>query len=846
MKQPTAAKRYDELVLNKYHMFNSLFLNLPYEKIENIRMLIPILNADSRAGFEAGRNPVEIVEAFFRRRTNFETEEEQHDFLFRIIQYIERQVVLLDSIEDAAFKELNKLSGDLTFNKIVQIADAQDKMQALREKLTDFGIRIVFTAHPTQFYPEPVQHVIEDLREAVADNDINAISSLLRQLGKTSFLNDSKPTPYDEAMSIMYYLRYVYYQAVGRLYEKLSAQLDFKNEDLIQLGFWPGGDRDGNPYVTSEITRKVADQLRMSILKCYYNHLKLIRRRLTFKNVKPLLDGVSDRLYRAMFSAEAKINYLDILQPLLKAKSVLEANHAGLFVEKLDSLIGRVKIFKTHFATLDIRQDSSVHDKAIREIVEKYRLSDNPFDDIGEDEMIEILTEKTVLAEEKDFEDPLIADTIKNIKQLKEIQHVNGEQGCNRYIISNSEDIFAVLNVVGLFRFCGWKAEEITFDIIPLFETMIGMDASESVMNQLYNLPVYAAHLERRNRKQTIMLGFSDGTKDGGYLKANHEIFKTKETLSNVSKKNRIKVIFFDGRGGPPARGGGKTHRFYASQGKNMANNELQLTIQGQTITSMYGTIEQFMHNCEQLITAGVSNDIFEDEKTVLNASERALLQELGAIAFEKYDGLKNNPMFIPYLEKMSTLKYYGRANIGSRPAKRGKTKELTINDLRAISFVGSWSQLKQNVPGYFGIGTAISKLKKEGRLEEVNALFENSAFFKTLILNSMMSLSKTFFPLTSYMKKHPDFGAFWQILHDEYSLSLKMMLEISGYDELMEEEVISKMSVQTREHIVLPLLTIQQYALQKIAEGAQPLKTYESLVTRSLYGNINASRNSA
>ena len=844
MKQETV--QYERQILNKFRMFNSLFMNLPYEKIENIGMLIPILRADSQAGFAAGKNPVAIIEEFFARRTNFKTEKEQHDFLFRIIRYIERQVVLFDSIEDAAFGHLNRLSADLTFEKTVQRAESQGQVDALRAKLSDFGIRIVFTAHPTQFYPEAVQYIIEDLRAAVAVNDTDQISLLLHQLGKTSFLNDTKPTPYDEALSIIYYLRYVYYDAVGRLYEKLTAQTDFSNEDLIQLGFWPGGDRDGNPYVTAEITRKTADQLRMSILKSYYNHLKSVRRRLTFKNVKPLLDTVSDRLYAAMFASGATIAYQDILQPLTKVKKILTEEHDGLFAELLEGLIVRVKIFKTHFAALDIRQDSSIHRRVMRAVVEKYNLSDLPFDQIGEQEMIEILTQKSVTIDENDFADSLIHDTIKNIKQLPDIQARNGEQGCNRYIISNSEDIFAVLYVFGLFRFCGIPTEKINFDIIPLFETMTGMEASEEVMRRLYTLPIYAAHLARRKRKQTIMLGFSDGTKDGGYLKANYEIFNTKETLSKVSDEYGIRVVFFDGRGGPPARGGGKTHRFYASQGKNIANHELQLTIQGQTITSMYGTVEQFMHNCEQLITAGVSNDIFEDEKTKLNPTKRALSEELARSAFRKYDALKNHPMFVPYLERMSTLKYYGRANIGSRPAKRGKAKELTLSDLRAISFVGSWSQLKQNVPGWFGIGTALYELQEAGRIEDAKDLFEHSAFFKTLILNSMMSLSKTFFPLTAYMRDHAEFGGFWQILYDEYRLSLKMMLDISGYDRLMQEELISKLSIETREQIVLPLLTIQQYALQKIAAGAQPTKTYESLVKRSLYGNINASRNSA
>ena len=842
-------QKYNRLVLNKYHIYNSLFMNLPYEKMANIGTLIPILLMDSKAGFEKGKNPLEIIEEFFERHTNFKKGKEQTDFLFRVIQYIERQVVLFDAIEDAAFEEIQKLSGGQSFKDIYQASKVKNRSKKLIEKLKDFGIRIVFTAHPTQFYPPSVQRIIHDLSDAITNNSLDNVDALLQQLGKTSFLNQIKPTPYEEAKSIIYYLRNVYYDAIADLFQNIEEHIsedNFDNYRLIQLGFWPGGDRDGNPYVTAETTRKVADELRMTLMKCYYNNLKKLRRRLTFEFVEPILEDLSNRLYKNMFALESELTATEILDSLTQAKQVLVERHNSLFLKGLDNLIYKVKIFGTHFATLDIRQDARIHTKVVKGIIEKYNLSDVPFEEIPREKMIEILTQTNISVHENLFKDPIIADTIKNIKQLKTIQRHNGEQGCNRYIISNSEGIFAVLNVYGLFKFCGWKDEDIQMDIVPLFETIKGLSAAESVMNELYNLPIYAEHLKRRKQKQTIMLGFSDGTKDGGYLKANWEIFKTKETLSKVSHQNDVKVVFFDGRGGPPARGGGKTHRFYASKGKNIANNEIQLTIQGQTITSMYGTPEQFSNSCEQLILAGLSNDIFEDEKTRFSSEERALMTELGDLSFQKYQDLKHHPKFIPYLEKMSTLKYYGRANIGSRPSKRGNKVQLTLDDLRAISFVGSWSQLKQNVPGYFGIGTAILNLKEAGRMDEVKQLFQSSAFFKSLILNSMMSMTKTFFPLTAYMKEHSEFSEFWQILFDEFELSKQMMLEISGYQTLMEEEVISRESIGIRERIVLPLLTIQQYALQKIAGNSEDKAVYEKMVTRSLYGNVNASRNSA
>jgi phosphoenolpyruvate carboxylase len=341
------------------------------------------------------------------------------------------------------------------------------------------------------------------------------------------------------------------------------------------------------------------------------------------------------------------------------------------------------------------------------------------------------------------------------------------------------------------------------------------------------------------------MLGFSDGTKDGGYLKANWSIFKTKENLSILCRQYDIKSIFFDGRGGPPARGGGKTHRFYAAQSNEISNHEIQLTIQGQTITSKYGTKEHFIHHSEQLLTAGLSNSFFRENNTI-SKEFRQMLEKLAQISYKKYLALKNHEMFIPYLENKSTLKYYNQANIGSRPAKRGDSKKLEFKDLRAIPFVGSWSQLRQNVPGFFGIGTALNEFVKKGKLNELKALFNEVPFFKALILNSMMSLTKCNFELTAYISKEAEYKEFWNILYNEYNLSKQMVLLISDYKVLMEEEPVSRNSIEIREQIVMPLLIIQQYALQKIETHSKYKASYEKIVTRSLYGNINASRNSA
>ncbi|MDC8103315.1 phosphoenolpyruvate carboxylase [Chryseobacterium sp. B21-037] len=838
------AEKFRQIVENKFQIYNSLFMSLPYDKMTNIGMLLPFLYEESKNGYEAGKTPEEIVEEFFKSHTDLHTEEQKLELLFKIIQYIERQVVLFDSIEDAAFPNLHSESDNGTVTNLFERSQQDHKLEKVREKLRDFTVKVVFTAHPTQFYPSSVQRIIQDLRSAITTDSVTNIDMLLQQLGKTPFVNKEKPTPIDEALSIISYLRYVYYDTIGELFTKIRKTFGnghfHLHEDIIQLGFWPGGDRDGNPFVTADVTKRVAEELRSAILKSYYSHLKFIRRRLSFRGVSEVLQQLNDELYAAIFNNH-KITTEDILKRADEAEHFLIREHNSLFLDLLVNFKDRVKIFGTHFATLDIRQDSRIHQQVIDEVFAKLYGDKEADHNEKFNRLIQDL--KTVKAD--DFEG-IVKDTLLTVSEVAEIQQLNGMRGMNRYIISNSDAVKDVMNVYAFFKICGYQEENINMDIVPLFETMEGLDNAEKVMKELYENPVYKKHLEKRGNQQTIMLGFSDGTKDGGYLKANWEIYKAKEVLTKLSEQRGIKVVFFDGRGGPPARGGGKTHDFYASQGNTIANNKIELTIQGQTITSIFGNKEQAKYNFEQLLTAGVENDVFKNSKKDLTEKERKLISELAEMSYKKYSDLKAHPMFVPYLQEMSTLEYYGKTNIGSRPSKRGNGNELKFEDLRAIPFVGSWSQLKQNVPGFFGFGFAMEEMKKQGRFEEVRELYKGSDFFKTLVLNSMMSMNKSYFPLTYYIKNNPKFGAFWNVLFEEYNLSKDIMLELTGFTMLQEEDPLSRKSVKIREKIVLPLLSIQQYALMKIQKGEGNKEAYEKLVTRSLFGNINASRNSA
>lgn len=853
----TGLQHFKNLVGIKFQLYNSLFTSLPFHRIEKTGILLSLLQNNCEEGYRKKQSPVEIIEDFFTRHTTYINPQERLDLLFRFIQYIERQVVLFDALEDASFKEVNDLGGVGTLKHLESEVLQSNKEEELAAKLKTFAVRMVLTAHPTQFYPGAVLGIINDLSKALNANNAAQINMYLQQLGKTPFFKKQKPTPYDEALNLVWYLENIFYAAAGRIMSFLKNQFPNAidpNNPIITMGFWPGGDRDGNPFVTVGTTLKVADALRGSIIKSYYLEIRRIKRRLTFEGVDTILADLETQMYDNIFipGQRTALSKQHILDELSKIREILIYKHNGLFLYLIDNFINKVNVFGLHFASLDVRQESTIHSKVLDAIAKKSGYLPADYSTLSAEEKINILTNISVPLKDETFDDLLVTDTIATIKAIKNIQDFNGEAGCNRYIISQCNSALNVLEVYGLFLLCGWNKAALSVNIVPLFETVEDLQNSAGIMKQLYANKVYAAHLQNRNNYQTIMLGFSDGTKDGGYLMANWGIYKAKENLTTISNEYNIGVLFFDGRGGPPSRGGGKTHKFYASMGSNISNKEIQLTVQGQTVSSSFGTIESAQFNIEQLLHAGISNELFNTRHITLEEEEEKLLQELAEVSFTKYSSLKNHPRFTDYLSQVSPLKFYSETNIGSRPAKRSGGNKLSLKDLRAIPYVGAWAQLKQNVTGYFGVGTALQELDKQGKFGELKVLYNKSLFFKTLLDNCEMSMKKCFFPLTEFLSKDPKYAEIWTIIYDEYNLTRLYILKLSGKKELMSDYPVDLLSIAMREKIVMPLLTIQQFAIINIREIEDnlvnsPLKaTYEKLVMRSSFGIINAGRNSA
>ncbi|NNC70280.1 MAG: phosphoenolpyruvate carboxylase, partial [Flavobacteriaceae bacterium] len=460
--------------IKKYGIYNSMFLNLSYQNSKNIGHLLPLLSEFAKKRLKERIDPVQILNKFIDNQPET-IGENTLAFMFRIVQYVERQIVLFDSIEDSAKpKELE----DGNFLRVVDIFSqhpTQENSQELLKKLNEFKVRVVLTAHPTQFYTPAILNIITKLRVQISKNQIEEVDELLHQLGLTSLVNSKSPTPIDEAMNILHICRYDYYDALGDLYYDLSTSIPgFDNPELINLGFWPCGDRDGNPFVTHNTTRQVVDALRMTLMKCYYHDIKKLSSKMTFKKVDGILLDLKEELYKSMFDSEYLIHYSEILKRLSKAEKLIVDNYQELYLEDLKKVQLKVNIFKNHFASLDIRQNHDVHEETVAYLLKEAGIIKNSIDELSKEELIELLTNG--LVEIKDYAKaaPLIIDTIKNISQLKEIQSRNGEIGCHRYIISNSEDIFSVLLVFGLIRWI-YNGKMLNFDIIPLFETMDGM-----------------------------------------------------------------------------------------------------------------------------------------------------------------------------------------------------------------------------------------------------------------------------------------------------------------------------------------------------------------------------------
>ena len=724
MKKPSDfLAAFDELVSMKFQLYNGLFLTLPFANLADLGIKLPVFSEMCHTGLSQGYNPKEIVEAFFRELTHADDTPKRISVLFLLLQLIERQIVLFDALEDAAFSETHDLSGPGTIAHFTNlIADSELMPQAIKI-MQNYHTRIVLTAHPTQFYTSQVLGIIQDMGKAIQSGNLHNIRDLLLQLGKTPFQNNQKPSPLSEAESIIHHLEEVFYAAVKSIQVNLSSTFPCHTlhssqfSIQIEMGFWPGGDRDGNPFVTTPVTLSVASKLKSKILQIYLKELLLLKKRLTFKGITERLHSIEMRLYSTwnkslqksdavqpenVAAATYYLSAAQLIKDLEGLHAILKNEHQSLFIDQLEAFMVAVRTFGFHFSSLDLRQDSQILTSAVEQILKRLSSTDALpilideeslwYSELETEAKIQILDRllQSPLPPLTDFGragdpfplDALAKDTLQSLIAIPHIQSQNGEKGLHRYIISNTHGLHNVLELILLVRWSGWKQREIPLDIVPLFESIQDLEDAHNNMQRLYEHPLYRRHLASRHEQQTVMLGFSDSTKDGGYMMANWMIFKAKQKISAISEKSGIRVVFFDGRGGPPARGGGSTHKFYRAIGGSFAQHEIHLTIQGQTISSQFGTLDSAKYNIEQLFTGGLEHHLFPNAFNRIAEEDEHLFEELAMHSHTAYLELKEDQLFIPYLETFTPLNFYGQLNISSRPTSRRSAGGLNLKDL--------------------------------------------------------------------------------------------------------------------------------------------------------------------
>ena len=322
-------ENYKSKVELKYEMLNGLFLGLQFDTKHNSSSMLSSFTTACKNQVSLGISPVEIV-------NNFElnvSEEEKLEILIKFIRYIERQIVLVDALEESAYSKTHSLTGEFSIDRLISSVENKSNQEELEQAINDYHVRLVLTAHPTQFYAKLVLPIIRGLKKAITDNDINRIKDVFLQMEKTRFSNTSKPSPEDEALSIIWYLENVFYETIPMVQHKLSD-----SNMNIEVGFWPGGDRDGNPFVTSNVTKKVSKHLRKSILDCYSRDIKRLMNKFTFDGVYEKLVTLRKEIKsNSICSPVELINSLEkiryVVVPLLE--TVKDLDNSTAFIDKL-------------------------------------------------------------------------------------------------------------------------------------------------------------------------------------------------------------------------------------------------------------------------------------------------------------------------------------------------------------------------------------------------------------------------------------------------------------------------------------------------------------------------------
>lgn len=772
-----------------------------------------------------------------------------------------------------------------------------EQMQAVLDRLY---VQPVFTAHPTEAKRRTILAKLRRIANALARLDFTALTSeeereevdrvaeeivALWQSDETRF---RQPTVLDEVRNGLYFFDEVLFDLTPVLYRSLEDALaetypgaTFMIPPFLRFGSWIGGDRDGNPFVTTGVTEETLREHKATVLRLYQRSLDRMHGHLSASARYGISRALAESLERdaELFPDEAvRVQSRYPMQPYRhkgayiyrKLAATLEANqrpwradhlpipntyrnvtefiadlrlmqdslreHRGerLAEGRLGTLIRQAEIFGFHLATLDLRQHADQLRSALTEVFRRYGLAEDyaALPEIDKDRLLtrELLGRRPLTPAQLDFSTET-NETLELFRLVRKAHERVGPDAIQSFIISMTTGPSDVLAVLLMARDAGVNAG---LDIAPLFETLVDLRAAPHIMEQLFGNEAYLAHLAQRENSQLVMLGYSDSNKDAGYLTANWELRRAQRAIPEVCDYHGIRLTLFHGRGGTVGRGGGPANRAILAQPPESVHGRIRLTEQGETITNRYANPDLARRHLDQLLHAVLRQSIVPLPSLIGSAEgvrtgkwDEAMVQlsEKARTAYHSF--VHDSEQTVQYFYQATPIDAIGRLNIGSRPAKRKAGGSLA--DLRAIPWVFAWAQSRAGLPGWYGLGSGLEDYvgDDEARLRELREMYHGWPFFRTLIDNAQLSMRQADMGIAEVYSALAEEGvrrAVFPAILEEFRRTEACILKLTGQADLLDNEPWLQRSIQLRNPYIDPMNYLQVALVRRWreAQGAE------------------------
>lgn len=727
-------------------------------------------------------------------------------------------------------------------------------------------------------------------------NIFNEIHLLLA----TDEVRTERVTVEDEVENGMFYFRNAIWQTIPVLYDDLRNAFEIYYGDIpdfepvLRYRSWIGSDRDGNPNVTSEVTWQTILEQRGSVIQLYIDELDELRRYLSISQSKYEIsdelaetleqdqqaDPLSDRFQR-LYNQEPyrrKITHmmhklqhqLELTESENKEKILREAkkytsedfideleiiaaslNQSGLesvgSQGNLQHLIIRAKTFGFHMAGLDIRQHSEKHEESVAELLAVGEVTDS-YKSLSEAEKVELLTKE--LKNPRPLS-PVRAHLDDSTSQMLEVFKIVGQMieldpnSFGNYIISMTHGVSDMLEVFILAKETGlWSYEngevESQIDVVPLFETIEDLEECGRLMTEIYESPLYQKQLAARNNLQEIMLGYSDSNKDGGYWMANWALEKAQRKLGKVCREYDIDFRLFHGRGGTVGRGGGRSNQAILALPPISNNGRIRFTEQGEVISFRYSLPSITRRHLEQIVNAMIRITVSDQESTLQQQHFKETMEELAQDSMKEYRNLIDDENFWSWYTAKTPIEHISRLPIASRPVSRGSAKAADFENLRAIPWVFAWTQVRYNVPGWYGIGKVLDEMiQDEEILQQFQKWYEEGVIFKTVLDNAQREMARTHIP-TAQSYRDIDDGSFHRRITDDFDKATEAIQKITGQEAILDNSPVIKKSIRFRNPFTYPLNMMQIELLDRWKENKEKDEAEKEILRDALFLSIN------